>query len=377
MLKSKKKIAYIVNSLNLGGTEHLVVQMSQAFKKDFDIQVICLDEPGLWANELRKKDIPVYCFWRQPGIDISIAAKIAGFCKQNTIELIHAHQCTPWFYSALSRLFYPAPKLLFEEHGRHYPEKLSRKKNVVNRMVIQWLTSKIVAVSEDVKRRLVTYEGLSRDRINVIYNGTNFPEVLSKERKEALRTSFGVRKDDFLVGTVGRLDPIKNLPMLVKAIAKAREKNKAVKCLLVGDGPEREMLVQMATVLNVHKDIIFAGYRADATDIVQCMNLFVLCSFSEGTSMALLEAMAAGIPAVVTDVGGNPELIRQGENGWVIPSDADIDLVSAIDEACNLPEKREKMAQEATSCFCRRFSFNHMLENYQALYWELIGGGKK
>lgn len=376
MVKSKKKIAYIVNSLNLGGTERLVVQMSNAFKDFFDIHVICLDEPGLWANELRGKNISVYCFWRHPGIDISIAVKIARFCKDKKIDLIHAHQSTPWFYSALSRFLYSAPKLLFEEHGRHYPERYSRKKNVVNRVVIQRLTSKVVAVSEDVKKRLAKYEGLSEDCISVIYNGTQPPEILQDEKKQAIRKSFGFDEKTFLIGTVGRLDQIKNLPMLLKAIAAGRGKNKTIKCLLVGDGPEREKLTELAAALNIEDDIVFAGYRADATALLQCMNLFVLCSFSEGTSMALLEAMAAGVPAVVTNVGGNPELIRHGENGWVIPSDAEADLAAVIDEAFHSPETRLKLAKMASVHFHEKFSFERMVEKYHYLYRDLTGANE-
>lgn len=369
---AKKKIAYIVNSLNLGGTESLVVRMSLAYRNDFDIYVICLDEPGLWADILRGENIPVYCFWRQPGIDISISVKIAQFCRRNRIDLIHAHQCTPWFYGALSRLIHPRPRLLFEEHGRHYPEKLSRKKNIVNWMLIQRLTHRIVAVSNDVAKRLIRYEGISGERIRVVYNGTHPPAALEKETRDSLRSAFGFSENDFVVGAVGRLDPIKNLPMLLKALTKAKEKKREIRGLLIGDGPDLENLRKMAVSLHMQEEIVFAGFRSDATDLLQCMDLFVLCSFSEGTSMALLEAIAAGIPAVVTDVGGNPELISHNENGWVVPSNAENDLASAIQEAFSFPEKRKRMAQQAARSFHENFTFDRMLTRYFDLYHELV-----
>jgi L-malate glycosyltransferase len=367
----KHTIAYIVNSLNLGGTENLVVQMSRAFQAEYAVTVICLDEPGLWAQKLRDEGIPVYCFWRQPGIDLAIAGKIARFCKKHTIDLIHAHQCTPWFYAALSRVLYSSPKLLFEEHGRHYPERYSWKKNLINRWFIQNLTTKIVAVSADVRQRLVKYEGITANRIEVIYNGVSSPPPIDKDRRELLRRQLGLKPEDFVIGTVGRLDPIKNIPLLVKALADVHHSNTSIKGLLVGDGPERQQLQKIVVSLNIEEDIVFAGYRKDATDVLQCLDLFVLCSFSEGTSMALLEAMAAGIPAIVTDVGGNPELISNNVNGWVIPTDSPADLIRAIYEALNNKVLTANMVKNGQQRFHNSFTFDSMLQNYGRYYQEL------
>jgi L-malate glycosyltransferase len=367
----KHTIAYIVNSLNLGGTENLVVQMSRAFQAEYAVTVICLDEPGLWAQKLRDEGIPVYCFWRQPGIDLAIAGKIARFCKKHTIDLIHAHQCTPWFYAALSRVLYSSPKLLFEEHGRHYPERYSWKKNLINRWFIQNLTTKIVAVSADVRQRLAKYEGITANRIEVIYNGVSSPPPIDKDRRELLRRQLGLKPEDFVIGTVGRLDPIKNIPLLVKALADVHHSNTSIKGLLVGDGPERQQLQKIVVSLNIEEDIVFAGYRKDATDVLQCLDLFVLCSFSEGTSMALLEAMAAGIPAIVTDVGGNPELISNNVNGWVIPTDSPADLIRAIYEALNNKVLTANMVKNGQQRFHNSFTFDSMLQNYGRYYQEL------
>src|SRR5215471_14843199 len=124
----KPSLAYVVNALNPGGTERLVVDMARAFACDYDLQVICLDEPGSWGEALRAERIPVHCVWRQPGLDLSMPGKLAAIFRAARTQLIHAHQCTPWFYCALARLRHGAPKLLLEEHGRFYPEVLNRKR---------------------------------------------------------------------------------------------------------------------------------------------------------------------------------------------------------------------------------------------------------
>ena len=179
----KLRIAYVVHSLNLGGTEQLVVKMSRAYLREFEIFVVCLDEPGLWAEGVRKDGIAVYCLWRQPGFDISVALKLARFCREKQIDIIHAHQCTPWQYAALSRMFYARPKLLLEEHGRHYPEKKNPKRAIFNKLFAQPLTHTITAVSEDVKKRLILYEGLNGRKIEVVYNGTSPKKTLVHEER--------------------------------------------------------------------------------------------------------------------------------------------------------------------------------------------------
>ncbi len=372
MSSSQKKIVYIVNSLNLGGTENLVVQMSLAFQTMYDVTVICLDEPGLWAQKLRSRGIPVYCFWRQPGIDLFMAVKIAMFCKKENISLIHAHQCTPWFYSALSRLLQPKTKILFEEHGRHYPEHYNWKRNFVNKIVIQHLTHKTVAVSQDVAKRLVRYEGISEDLIEVVYNGVNSPQTITFDSQQSLRQQFGFKADDFVIGAIGRLDPIKNLPLLINAIAEVKTVNKNIKGLIVGDGPERGRLQELVANRNLTDDVIFTGYRKDATELLQTIDLFSLCSFSEGTSMALLEAMATGTPVIVTNVGGNPELITKHANGWVIQSDNLAEMTEAIFDITQNSHKRKLFSQEGRNRFITYFTFDIMVEKYKKIYLELL-----
>ena len=191
----------------------------------------------------------------------------------------------------MSRLRHGAPRLLFQEHGRFYPEIRNRKRILVNRALINRLTHDCVAVSEDVRMRLQRYEGLDAARVRVIYNGAPPPELLSAERRAALRERLGFAPGDFVIGTVGRFDPIKNLPMLVRSLAEVMNRQPGVRGLLVGDGPEFPRIRAMLRELGIESRVCLTGYRDDARLLAQCMDLFVLSSFSEGTSMALLEAM--------------------------------------------------------------------------------------
>jgi glycosyltransferase involved in cell wall biosynthesis len=361
-------LAYVVNTLNPGGTERLVVEMSLAFADEFDMHVFCLDEPGAWAERLRGAGIPVHGMWRQPGFDPSMVARLAHGFRSCGARIIHAHQVTAWFYSALARLLFSAPRLLFEEHGRFYPEIENKKRVLVNRLLIRRLTHRCVAVSEDIRQRLVRYEGLEASRIDVIYNGVTAPATLSAQQRADLREQLGFGPEDFVVGTVGRFDPIKNLPMLVGSVAQAARQLPQLRGLLVGDGPVMGEVRQLIDAASLSDRVELTGYRSDARDLVQAMDLFVLSSFSEGTSMALLEAMAAGVAVAVTDVGGNPEVVQREQTGWVVASDDREGLTAAFLEAARDPQKRQAFADAGRHRFETQFAMKGMIARYRDEY---------
>ena len=346
--------------------------MSQAFAREFDVSVVCLDEPGLWASELRQRGIPVHCMYRQPGLDIGIALKLARYCRRHQIDIIHAHQCTPWFYAALSRLVYSSPRLLLEEHGRFFPEVMNRKRALFNKTAVRPLTHRFVAVSEDVRNRLVDYEGLLHNQIEVVYNGVAPAPPLDGAERNLLRRSLGIGPDEFLVGTAGRFDPIKNLPMLLKSIAGARKKTTSLRGLLLGDGPIFEQIRELRDRLGLSGHVVMPGHREDARRLIQCMDLFVLSSFSEGTSMALLEAMAAGVPAAVTAVGGNPEVVVGEQTGWVVASDSIKELTGAISDAVSHPQKSLEFGEAGRRRFEEKFTREKMLQSYRMIYTEMM-----
>jgi glycosyltransferase involved in cell wall biosynthesis len=369
---ARPALAYVVNSLNPGGTEKLVVEMSLAFRAEFEVVVLCLDEPGLWAEDLRSEGIPVHCLWRQPGRDLAVSFRLANYFRRLDVRIVHAHQTTPWFYAALSRLLHSEPRLLFEEHGRFFPEVRNSMRILVNRFLVRKLTHRFVAVSQDICERLRKYEGLGGEAIEVIYNGARPDPLLGPGEREALRSELGFTTGSFVVGTVGRFDPIKNLPMLVAGLARVSREVDVLRGLLVGDGPvfpEIRSLVQKA---GLQDRVKLTGFRTDARRLIGCMDLFVLSSFSEGTSMALLEAMMAGVPVAVTGVGGNPEVVLDGETGWVVPSNAVDALAAAILECVSNARKRRETAAAGKRRFEDQFTFDRMIENYGKQYRMLL-----
>ncbi len=377
-MEKKHRLAYVVNSLNPGGAERLVVDMALQYRERYSVAVICLDAPGEWADRLRSRDVPVYCLWRQDGFDLSIPFKLARLLRQLDCHLVHAHQTTPWIYTALSRLIRHRPKLLFEEHGRFYPETRKPRRVWVNRHLVRRLTDLTVAVCDDIRQRLDVYEGLDANLIEVIHNGVEQPAAISPAERDACRKSFGFSPCDFVVGSVGRLDGIKNFPMLVQAVSEARELSSSavdtsIKGVIIGDGPESEALTETVREYQLTENFALPGYRADARKIVQCLDMFVLTSWSEGISMSLLEAMASGVCVAVTDAGGNPDVVRHRQDGWLVtPGSAD-ELAAVIQEVACSPELRVEFGHAAAKRFRSGFTFSQMVDAYHLRYQALLG----
>ncbi len=373
MTKSKKiNITFVVHSLNPGGAERLALDMAIELKKDYNINILCLDEPGTWAERIRENKIFVHSLYREQGIDFTLPYLISRYTKRFHTHIIHAHQTTPWFYSALSRLLNPRPYLLFEEHGRFYPEVLNKKTVLFNKAVINRLTHRVVAVSEDIKNRLAIYEGIPKEKIEVIYNGIKLQGLDIDKFREEKRKGLNLRSDDFVIGSVGRLDPIKNFPMLVLAVKESIKQIPNLKCVIVGDGSEFCKIKEIIQEHGLTKNIILTGYRKDAATLISAFDLFILTSFSEGISMAILEAMCMGVPCIATRVGGNPELIEDKVSGWLVESN---DYNALSDLICYVFNNRQLLKEISESAKIRikdKFLFQDMIKNYKKIYNELI-----
>ena len=370
-MANKTKITFVVHSLNPGGAEKLAVDMALELKKEFQISVICLDEIGAWGDILRNKQIPVISLYREQGIDISIPYLIAKNTRKFQTNIIHAHQTTPWFYSALSRIFNPKPYLLFEEHGRFYPEIKNKKKILFNKLVINRLTHRVVAVSNDIKNRLIEYEGVPENKIKIIYNGIKIRDIDTTYLKKTARQKLNLNKNDFVVGSVGRLDPIKNFPMLIKGVKLAKNQISNLKCVIIGDGPEFSRLKKIILDEQLEDNILLTGYKKDASMLVAAFDVFALTSFSEGISMAILEAMSLSVPCIATKVGGNVELIKHNLSGWLVDSDDWKSLAKVLIHAFNNRDILKKIGENAKKHVKQKFLFKDMIENYKKIYTQL------
>jgi glycosyltransferase involved in cell wall biosynthesis len=214
---------------------------------------------------------------------------------------------------------------------------------------------------------------ISPERIRVIYNGVDTQRFRPRSSERiSLRKKFGLPQERFIVGTVGRTVTIKDHPTLLRAVESMVLKGIDAHALLVGSGPELErnrQLVKDSSVLA--RRVTFVGSSDEVPDILNTMDVFALTSISEGMSNTLLEAMAAGLPVIATNVGGNPEVVVDGDSGWLFRARDVEALVSRLMSLASDENQRRQLSLAARQRIVERFSLARMLNDYSNLYLEL------
>ena len=300
------RVIQVVLSLHPGGTERLVIELAKRLVSPVRTMVCCLDSPGAWAGEL-PDSVPLVSLERRPGFRPSLALRLARLARDYRADILHCHQYSPFVYGALAACLVPRLRIVFTEHGRLSPLPATLKRRVATKC-LGWLPADLHAVCEDLRRSMIT-DGFPANRIQVIPNGVDPGASPTQLERLALRKELGVEPDSFLIGTVARLDPVKDIATLLEGFALLRSQLSGAKLVVVGDGPEKPMLEALAARLSLASDVQFLGHRDDARRLLGAFDMYVNTSVSEGLSVTILEAMAASLPIVATDVGGNSELL--------------------------------------------------------------------
>jgi glycosyltransferase involved in cell wall biosynthesis len=363
----KIKVAHVTFDMRVGGAERVILDLVQNTEPSrYAVSVICLQRPlGPFAEKLRSSGCHIETFNRKPGFDLSLIRGIRNVIQKNNINILHCHQYSPFVYGVLAAAF-TSCRVIFTEHGRFYPDRRKIKRVIINPALFR-LTSRVTAISEATRRALKVYENFPMDKIEVIYNGIDDTHIRMGDCN-GLKAALGIDAKAPLLGTVARLDPIKNHPMMIRALKQVHKSLPEATLLVVGDGPEMPKLKKLVDELEVSNRVVFTGMRSDARRFYQIMDVFLLTSFSEGTAMTLLEAMASGVPSLVTDVGGNPEIVSDGETGFIVPSEDSNALAGSILNILGKHSIRETMGRAARKRFEERFSVHKMVLEYQKLY---------
>ncbi len=362
----------MVDDFSEGGAAAVVDNIIRGVSgSEFKHHVCCLDAVGKLGTEYTKRGLLVVCVGRSPGVDLGVTRKICKVIKENNINIIHAHQYTAYFYSLMSSfLMNKRPKLVYTEHGRHYPEVFRWKRAVINQ-VLHHFTHSFVAVSEAVKESLVKYEKLPAKKIKIVLNGIDMGEFSSKKRP-GLSKELGLMDGDLVVATMSRLIEAKNHQMLIKAFPSVLEKVPNAKLMIVGDGEYRTELESLALECKIGTRVVFTGLRDDIKDILAFVDVLSLMSFYEGTSMTLLEGMAAGLPIVASNISGNKYLVDDNVSGFLIPLDEPGLLSECLVRLLMDKNIRSKMGREGKKNLSERFSREKMSMKYAEIYTNLL-----
>ena len=356
------RVMHVIESLEHGGAEAVVVDLANACGQDHEITICCTKLRGDLADRL-DSEVALICLGRGEGNDLTLPWRIAREVRRRDIEVLHSHG---WgvFLEAVAAAWVTGRRLVHTVHGPYlrHGRSVSQRSRARLRRLLERIAARRVAGIACVTaslRDFVAREMRLPTTISVIHNG--IPDYVAP-------SSSPPRDDARRLVSVGRLASVKAYDVLLRAFARVSHKRPRLSLTLVGDGPEREALERLAERLGVSSKVDFAGFRDDVPDLLSKQDLFVLSSRHEGISIAILEAMRAGLPVVATRVGGVPDTVVDGVTGVLVPPDDAPRLAEAIDRLLECPCSLRAIGAAGRAVQRRGFSLGPMRERYLELY---------
>jgi glycosyltransferase involved in cell wall biosynthesis len=371
----KLKVVHLISALSLGGAELSLYHLVRGLDPDkFETRVICLREEGALAERFRAAGIEVELYKLPSRYSPLGLLGLARRLARSGADIVHTHLRRPNTSGRIAAWLADTPVIIAHERNPG-PEK-SRRHFMVDRWLAR-ISAAVIAVSGHTAGRNSRLSGIPIDRFTVIPNAVDLEEYQPGDRAAA-RAALGLPApdSDFLLGFAGRLHPVKNLEVLLRAVATAASEAPGLHLALAGDGSEREKLESLAAELGISERVTFLGQRSDLPAVYPAFDALCLVSRSEGCSRTMLEAAACGLPLLLTPVGYAPEMFEHNQSAlFVKTGDAD-DLAAAIRKLAADTQLRAKLSEAATAA-----AANHGLKEYaskiERLYLELWNRASK
>jgi glycosyltransferase involved in cell wall biosynthesis len=369
------RVAHVVHSLAPGGAERRLVALLAGLDSErFTSLVVCVDDLGELAADVRALGIEPVLLGRTRKLDATVVARLVQLLRREQVSIVHGWLSLP---SVLARLAAPVagvPVRVAAEGGvRSTTSRWRLRAYGVLDRALSPLTDAYVANSNAVADAL-RERGVAARKIVVIPNGVAIPEALSAIARARLRRELGAPDGSALVGMTARLDPrFKDHRTFLAAVAALRREGRDVHAAIIGEGPARGQIEQLAAELGIEEAVTITGYRPDAATLVAVLDVSVLLSYSEGFSNVVLETMAAGTPLVATAIPPNREALVDGEEGVLVPVEDLEATVAAIGGLLDDPARAARLGGAARARAAARYSLSAQAEQTGALYDRLLG----
>ncbi len=361
-----KTILHIFSGDLWAGAEVMIYNLLRCLKNYPGLSIIALSmNEGELTERLRKENVELYIIDEQQHSFLTILLKTKSLFKYREIDIIHSHRYKENLLALLAGRMLGISKLVTTVHGLQEvayntgsENSISWKANVDYYILKKKFT--VVAVSEAMKKVFVKQLGFMHDMVKVIHNGIDVSNFFTAKK---------FFSDDSIlhIGTVGRLVPVKGFDLFLAIACEVRNKVEGIKFSILGDGPMRDFLKNRAEELGLNGFVEFKGHLNNPQSYYQGLDIFINTSFHEGIPMSVLEAMACGVPVIAPKVGGIPEIIRNGIDGFLVKREKD----SFVKACMNLISNRELLFQMSENCKQRikdYFSAERMAEQYRQLY---------
>jgi len=366
-------ITHFVENLERGGLERVVIDLIRAQRDaGHECRVVCLFETGALASELREDGVDVQACGKRRGPDMGAVLRARNLLRRQRGGVLHSHNATAHYYAVAAAAGLPWRRVVNTRHSMASPDPRSRMEWLYRRAMP--LTDTVVAVCESARRQLERDGVAPRHDLLSIPNGIRVDRfrATTPEARAGLARSLGLEPGTRIIGTVGRLHAAKDQATLIRAFALLREgapdATPDAALVIVGEGKLRSQLVEVAEAHDVAGHVHFLGDRGDVASLLPACDLFALSWITEGYSIALMEACAAALPVVATDVGGNAEIVRQDITGTLVPAREPEALAAAMGEMLRQPERSRAMGQAAREWVLAEGSFRTMADRYDRIY---------
>jgi glycosyltransferase involved in cell wall biosynthesis len=375
---SRKKVIWLVKGLGVGGAENLLA-MSVPYlnREEFSYEIAyLLPWKNALANYFSDNGIPVTCLNHKSPIDLRIIPRMVNFLKEHKPDLLEIHLPYTGIFGRVSARLAGIRPVLYVEHSLAVQRDLHRLHILT--FLINALTypmnDYVVAVSEDTRRDVRRY-CLGKRPIQLVYNGIDLAKIITKDDEVAdTRHALGIPEGHRVVGHVANLVLKKRQDILLKAAREIVNVDPNVTFVIVGRGPLDRKLKRLARRLGIQNNVIFTGFVDDLYKVMQTFDIFVMSSDYEGFGISLVEAMALGKPAVVTRVGGMPEVVDENVSGLLAKPRSPEDLAAHLLSLLQDDNLRRTMGQAAQWQVRQKFDIRNRVAAMENIYRKLIDG---
>lgn len=370
-------VAHLIYQLGTGGLENgLVNIINRSPAGRYRHAIVCLTTSEPFAQRITAPDVEVIELRKRPGTDLAAYRRLRRELKRLAPAIVHSRNLAA-LEAQLATLWMPGLRRVHGEHGRDIFDLEGRNPRYrLLRQSLRGMIHRYVAVSEDLSRWLQRDIRVAPQRVRQIYNGVDRQRFHpGMPPPGLLPPGFMPREGGILLGAVGRLAAVKNHASILRALARLFDRapglRERLRLVLVGDGPLTDELQQRVVDLGLERQVLLAGEREDIPDLLRAMDVFLQPSLGEGVSNTVLEAMATALPVIATRVGGNPELVKEGVTGFLVPVDDDAALADTIARAVASPSLAD-MGQRGRERVLHEFVWERTVDAYLSLYDEVL-----
>lgn len=347
------RVAHVAPGFGIGGLERMLVDFARRVDaRRFEQSFFAIGPDGPIGAELAALGRPVTALGKEGGFRPGLMVRLARLLRERGVDVVHTHNAAGLFYGAPAARLAGVKRVI---HTRHGVEPISGRAMQALRAA-SLLVDRIVCVSAD-NADLARREGFPPRKIATLLNGVDLERFPCRGPAPGRRALL-----------VARLSPEKDISTLLRAAALLRDRGRPIELDIVGGGPCRDALAAERDDLGLAGSVALHGPREDVRDTLAEASLFVLPSTTEGVSLTLLEAMASGLPVVATAVGGNVEVVVDGETGLLVPPSRPEALADAIDKVLSDPGRGRLMGQAGRRRVEERFDLGSTIDAYEALY---------